>query len=459
MNCCTEVEDGPILSRVGPRHCAFLMVLLMLPGCGLWGYFSSGDDEPSELVSAEGVSQQGPLKRDRIDDGSDLIQLESYLLRRSPALVLLRNQLQGEVAADRDEAWIPGARFVDSAATDQHRADARVVGDRSISIDWRPATLFEGEFRNQQLRSRGVIASARLRESRSKMLRLLREEWSQLWFHHGAIDLTNRAIESLDLDSIARSSAPSIQLESLRSRWSDRLDGTQQQLGRTVTRINSLLGRSPLSSLPRPVDAGDGRFIDVDLLPVGRLHPREILAAEDLALASSRLEQASGSDWPEIVVGARSNYDGDAPIAGSAGHEESWTVTLGVEFPLGLNTADQRRREAIDGHGSARARQVLARRSIEDEIAVARAQLFACIQTIDELEQQVIPRIEEAAANLAGVPVTNREEARLRILERLFDARVGLLRSVSDRARARVSLVDLLGIEHPGARGMLSRSR
>jgi hypothetical protein len=33
------------------------------------------------------------------------------------------------------------------------------------------------------------------------------------------------------------------------------------------------------------------------------------------------------------------------------------------------------------------------------------------------------------------------------------------LRSVSDRARARVSLVDLLGIEHPGARGMLSRSR
>ncbi|HIO66294.1 MAG TPA: hypothetical protein EYN40_06355, partial [Planctomycetes bacterium] len=201
MNCYTAVEDGPILSRAGSRHCAFLMVLLMLPGCGLWGYFASGDDDPSELVAAEGVSQQGHLISDGIDDGSDLIQLESYLLRRSPALVLLRNQLQDEVAADRDEPWIPGARIVDSAAIDQYRANARVEGDRSISIDWRPATLFEGEARSQQLRSRGVISSTRLRESRSKILRLLREEWSQLWFHHGAMDLTNRAIESLDLDS------------------------------------------------------------------------------------------------------------------------------------------------------------------------------------------------------------------------------------------------------------------
>lgn len=459
MKFCTDVETGSIRSRVGPRHFAILLVLLWLPGCGLWGYFSSGDDGPTAVVASEGVSLQGPPAGDGIDGGSDLIQLESFLLRRSPAIVLLRNQLKGEDEADRDEAWIPGARIVDSAASDSSRADARVEGDRSISIDWRPATLFEGEARSQQRRSRGVIASARLRESKSKLLRLLREEWSQLWFHHEATELTNRAIESLDLDSIEEASAPSIQFDSLRSRWSDRLDGTQQELARTVTRINSLLGRSPISILPRPVDVGDGRFIDVDLLPVGRLHPREILAAEDLALASSRLEQASGSDWPEIVVGARSSYDVDAPIAGSTGREESWTVTLGVEFPLGLNTADQRRREAIDVHGTARARQILARRSIEDEIAVARAQLFASIQAMDDLEQQVIPRIEEAAANLAGVPATDREEARLRILDRLFEARLSLLRSVSDRARARVSLVDLLGLEQPGAQGMLTRSR
>ena len=71
----------------------------------------------------------------------------------------------------------------------------------------------------------------------------------------------------------------------------------------------------------------------------------------------------------------------------------------------------------------------------------------------------MIAHIEEARSKWSAVAATDQGESRLRIVEKLLDARIGWLRAVSDRARARVSLVDLLGLERHGFRGVLSHLR
>ena len=100
---------------------------------------------------------------------------------------------------------------------------------------------------------------------------------------------------------------------------------------------------------------------------------------------------------------------------------------------------------------------MMARRSIEDEIAAARAQLLASLQRIDEIEKEVIPTIDEVRAKLPDQPTLDRFEARLRVADGLLEAQLARVRAMADRARARFSLIDLLGLERPEPGGTYSR--
>jgi hypothetical protein len=460
-----------VLSIPRMLHPVYLLCLcLLLPGCGLWGYFSS-DQEPTPVSRSDSTFHSTTATRDGIDDSSGLAELEMFLLQQSPALDPFKES-QGAREAGQVESWLPGARVLDSAASGGdrgiHLPGTALAGDRSVAIDWRPSSILDGDAQQRQRDARQSIAHARLRQAQGKLLRLLREEWAELWYQQQASQLTLEALEDLNADLNAEkfSDSPeespaegSIQRVALRSRWNDRLEGLGEEVVRTQSRINSLLGRSPGAILPQPLDSGDLRFCEVDGLSDRRLHPRVILAEEELVLASAQLEQEQGSDWPEFVIGASSSYDVDASVTGSAGRGDAWMVTLGVEFPLGLQPGEQRLNAAQNHLGSARARQILSRRSIDDEIAAARAQLLASHEAIDTLENQVIAHIEEAGAKWSAVAAADPGESRLRIVEKLLDARIGWLRAVSDRARARVSLVDLLGLERHGFRGVLSRLR
>ncbi len=431
--------------------------LLLLPGCGLWGYFSGEPDEPVDRPTNSETSRLGDSS-DGIGVDDSLLDLEQFLLAKNPALELLREQNSEEES--HRQPWVSGARVDDSAGLDRVlSAESSSFNERSLSIDWRPASLFEGEQRKQNSRSHRIVRDVRLRESESKMIRLLREEWSELWFLQRATDLTSSALLSLDREPAAKDDEAeqvtrSIQLASLTARWTDRLQGYQQEEIRTRTRINGLLGRNRGAILPTASEPGDSRFQDVDLFPERRMHPREILADQELTLASAQLDQQQGGSWPDLVLGARTSYDPDAPLTGSSGREESWTFTLGVEIPLGQQPANRQFAEAQHRLGVARARKLLARRAIEDEIAVARARLQTSLQTIRELEEEVIPHIQEAAAKLAAVTPGEGDGARLRIAEQRFDARINLLRAISHRARARVSLIDLLDLD-PATAGQL----
>ncbi|MDE0960179.1 MAG: TolC family protein [Planctomycetota bacterium] len=461
MKFCIET-DSSLWRWVRPSSVLSVCSLLLLPGCGLWGYFSA---EPDPAKSTELTSRSPAVTQDGIDPSSDLAQLELYLLHHSPALDLFKES-QESAGVDPQDAWLPGARVIDSAALEGDRG-LSLPGDRSLAIDWRPSSILDGEWRQRQRDARQSIARARLRETQGKLLRLLREEWAELWYQQQARQLTLEALgdlrdeirDDLSDDRLEIPAVAPIQRVALKSRWDDRLAGIEEEVLRTQIRINSLLGRSSGSILPRPVDAGDVRFSEVDRWSDRRLHPRVILAEEELILASAKFEQEQGNDWPDVVFGARSSYDRDAPVTGSSGREDSWMVTLGVEIPLGLQAGDQRLSAARSDLGSARFRQILSRRSIEDEIAAARAQLLASNEAIDALENEVIAHIEEAGASWNAVAVADQGESRWRIVEKLLEARIGCLRAVSDRARARVSLVDLLGLERPGARGALTRLR
>jgi outer membrane protein TolC len=465
-----------IPSRLQPVY--LLCLCLLLPGCGLWGYFSS-DQEPIPVSRSDSTSHSATATRDGIGDSSDLAELEIFLLQQSPALDPFKES-QGSREAGQVESWLPGARVLDSAAIEgdrgTHLPRTPLPGDRSVAIDWRPSSLFDGDAQQRQRDARQSIGQARLQQAQGKLLRLLREEWAELWYQQQASHLTMAALTDLNADlnadlkqkisdSSEESSAEgSIQRVALRSRWNDRLEGFGEEVVRTQIRINALLGRSAGSILPQPMDSGDLRFGEVDglsdrRLHHRRLHPRVLLAEEELVLASAQLEQEQGSDWPELVIGASSSYDVDASVAGSAGRGDAWMVTLGVEFPLGLQPGEQRLNAAQNQLGSARARQILSRRSIDDEIAAARAQLLASHEAIDTLENQVIAHIEEARAKWSAVATADQGESRLRIVEKLLDARIGWLRAVSDRARARVSLIDLLGLERHGFRGVISHLR
>ena len=430
----------------------------LLPGCGLMDYFSD-DDIPQEKRSASDVIPASTAKpRDGIESSSTLLDLERFLIDRSPALDLLRSEVIESRQSQKDEEWLAGSEVRDTS-TAGLRDFVRQERERSLTIDWRPLAIRESERRGQVQRSRYSVAVAKLREAESKLLRLLREEWSELWFQQQVISITSKALAGLDLSQEIELDPASptgpILVEALRSRWNDRIDGVEQETRKTRSRINRLLGRSTRAVLPRSVEPGDDRFQHIDQLTDRRLHPREIIADEQLTLASFHLEDTEVGGWPEIVVGAQSQTDADAPVAGSAG--ENWTFTLGVEFPLGRQGKDSRLREAQNRFGSARAQQMMARRAIEDEIAAARAQLMASIQRIDEIDGEVIPSIEEVWAKLPQQATLDRFEARLRADDGLLEARLGRVRAMADRARARFSLIDLLGLERSEPKGPYSR--
>jgi len=436
--------------------CGLLAVLL--PGCGLMDYFTE-DDVPREKHStSEVVSAATAQPRAGIGSISTLLDLERFLIDRSPALDLLRSEVSEARQNQKDEQWLPGSEVRDSSKAGL-RDSVRMERERSLTIDWRPLVIRESDRRGQVQRSRYSVAIAKLRVAESKLLRLLREEWSELWFQQQVISITSSALAGLDLSQEvgfdpASPTAP-ILLETLRTRWIDRIDGIEQETRKTCSRINSLLGRATKAVLPLSVEPGDDRFQHIDQLTDRRLHPREIIADEQLALASFHLEDTEGGDWPEIVVGAQSQADADAPVTGSS--EEHWTFTLGVEFPLGRQGKDLRVREARNRFGSARAQQMMARRAIEDEIAAARAQLLASLQRIDEIEDEVIPSLEEVLVKLPQQAASDRFEAHLRVDDGLLEARLGRIRAMADRARARFSLIDLLGLERSEPNGPYSR--
>ncbi|MEC9476164.1 MAG: TolC family protein [Planctomycetota bacterium] len=437
-----------------------LTALVLLPGCGVLDYFTDDDDPHDVAASGAVVSVSTENPQDGIDSASSLLDLERYLLDQSPALDRLRSEASKVLQQDGQDGWIPGSTVSDSAPVGPRDFAAR-DRERNLSIDWRPASIFDGDLRQKSQRSRSSVAFAKLHEAESKLLRLLREEWSELWFQRQVVTVTTAALDELqrlqedELDP-ASPTAP-ILIDSLRTRWNDRVDGIAQEASKTRARINSLLGRPSRAALPSSDDPGDIRFHHVDQLTERRLHPREIIADERLALASVQLEETDTGGWPEFVVGAHSQADADAPVTGSDGTVDSWTFTVGVEFPLGRQGRDYQRRAARSSIGSARALQMMARRSIEDEIAAARAQLVASLQRIDEIENDVIPTIAEVRSTLPDQVDVDRFEARLRVKDGLLEAQLALIRAKADRARARFSLIDLLGLEKSQPTSIYSR--
>ncbi|MGE4618255.1 MAG: TolC family protein, partial [Planctomycetota bacterium] len=377
----------------GRKFSLFLVVVLLLPGCGVMDYFTGDEVDPAKTPTKQNVSKSPAKHGDAIDSESTLLHLERFLIDRAPALEHLRSEIGTTREQEGGDALIPGSIVSDSANIDQRELADQGDG-RRLAINLRPSALLEGERRQRARQSRSALLSASLREVESKLLRLLREEWSEIWFQQQVLSMTQDALGELELaqqESDFDSSSPvePILLETLKSRWNDRVDGIKREARKTHSRINDLLGRSARSVLPHAAGPGDDRFQHIDQLTDRRLHPREIMAVEELALASAHLEDIEGSGWPDIVVGAQSNTDIDAPVTGSSGLEDSWTFTVGVEFPLGQQRADLRRREARSRFGSATALQVLARRAVEDEIAAARAQLLASLQRLEEIEEDV----------------------------------------------------------------------
>jgi len=75
-----------VLSIPRMLHPVYLLCLcLLLPGCGLWGYFSS-DQEPTPVSRSDSTFHSTTATRDGIDDSSGLAELEMFLLQQSPAL-------------------------------------------------------------------------------------------------------------------------------------------------------------------------------------------------------------------------------------------------------------------------------------------------------------------------------------------------------------------------------------
>ncbi|MEE2883373.1 MAG: TolC family protein [Planctomycetota bacterium] len=442
-----------------PLLCALLF--LVLPGCGLMDYFTDEDASQETQATKIVVSTFAIESHDGITATSSLLDLERYLIDHSPALELLRTKASKSREAGGTDAWLPGSEVRDSEEVGR-RESVRRDKERRLAIDWRPSAILERDLREQSRRSQSTVATAKLREAESRLLRLLREEWSELWFERQVVSATTSSLDALDriqeVEFDPSSPTEPILIESLRIRWNDRLEGIAQEARKTRSRINSLLGRPAQAALPMSADPGDVRFQHIDQLTERRLHPREIIAHEELALASAQLEDTEAGGWPDIVVGAQTHGDADAPVTSSASHGDSWTFTVGVEFPIGRQGKESRRRAARNRFGSARAVQMMARRSIEDEIAAARAQLLASLQRIDEIEKEVIPTIDEVRAKLPDQPTLDRFEARLRVDDGLLEAQLARVRAMADRARARFSLIDLLGLERPEPGGTYSRS-
>lgn len=448
------------ISAPSPLFLLLLLALIPLPGCGVMDYFTG--EEATEKVSSS--TMRVPPPRAHVDDGIDedstLLDLERFLLDRSPALDRLRTEIAELDLGEADAGWIPGSVVSDSSQVGPRDSASR-SRERSLSIDWRPANVMEADLRQKTKRSRSKVAIAKLREAESKLLRLLREEWSELWFQRQVVTATTTALDALQrvqesaLDS-ASATMP-ILIDSLRTRWNDRVEGIAQEAVKTRVRINSLLGRPEQALLPLSSEPGDVRFEHIDQLTDRRLHPREIIAHEQLSLASVQLEETDTGGWPDIVVAAQSHDDVEAPVTGSTGNADSWTFTVGVEFPLGRQGRASQRRAARSQFGSARALQVMARRSIEDEIAAARAQLIASVQRLEEIENEVIPSIKEVRTTLPTASL-DRVEARLRVDDGLLEAQLARSRALADRARARFSLIDLLGLEKPQPASTYSRA-